>query len=357
VALADPLRADIPAAVAECRRAGVRVMMITGDHPETAQAIARAAGLAEGAVLTGPDLARLSGTALAGALAQASVCARIVPAQKLEIVRALQRGGAVVAMTGDGVNDAPALRAADVGVAMGARGTDVAREAAELTLLDDRFTALVEALRAGRRIFSNMRKSVAYVCAVHVPIAVLALLPPLFGWPVLLFPLHIVIMELLIDPACSLAFESEPDEPGLMRQPPRPRDAALLAPRKLAAALLRGMWAAALAAACYALALAALPATQARATAFAALILCNLGLLLSSRQDAGALGALRVANPLFGAISAGALLLLAAALWWPPLAALLLFAPPPATWLGAAVLTALVMLLGLQLAAGRAAKP
>jgi Ca2+-transporting ATPase len=357
VALADPLRADIPAAVAECRRAGVRVMMITGDHPETAQAIARAAGLADGAVLTGPGLAQLDSAALAGALARASVCARIVPAQKLEIVRALQRGGAVVAMTGDGVNDAPALRAADVGVAMGARGTDVAREAAELTLLDDRFAALVEALRAGRRIFSNMRKSVAYVCAIHVPIATLALLPPLFGWPVLLFPLHIVIMELLIDPACSLAFESEPDEPGLMRQPPRPRDAALLAPRNLAAALLRGLWAAALAAASYGLALAALPPAQARATAFAALILCNLGLLLSSRQDAGALGALRVANPLFGAIAAAAMLLLAGALWWPPVATLLLFAPPPAAWLGAAVLTALVMVLGLQLAAGRAGTP
>ena len=356
VALADPLRADIPAAVAECRRAGVRVMMITGDHPETAQAIARAAGLADGAVLTGPALARLDSATLAGALARASVCARIVPAQKLEIVRALQRGGAVVAMTGDGVNDAPALRAADVGVAMGARGTDVAREAAELTLLDDRFAALVEALRAGRRIFSNMRKSVAYVCAIHVPIAMLALLPPLFGWPVLLFPLHIVIMELLIDPACSLAFEAEPDEPGLMRQPPRPRDAALLAPRKLAAALLRGLWAAALAAASYGWALAALPPAQARATAFAALILCNLGLLLSCRQEAGALGALRVANPLFGAIAAGAILLLAGALWWPPLATLLLFAPPPAAWLGAAALTAPVMLIGLHLVTGRAGK-
>jgi len=139
-----------------------------------------------------------------------------------------------------------------------------------------------------------------------------------------------------------------------MRQPPRARDAALLAPRKLTAALLRGLWAAALAAACYGWALAALPPAEARATAFAALILCNLGLLLSSRQDAGALGALRVANPLFGAIASGALLLLAGALWWPPLATLLLFAPPPAAWLGAAVLTALVMLLGLQLTARRA---
>ena len=142
-----------------------------------------------------------------------------------------------------------------------------------------------------------------------------------------------------------------------MRQPPRPRDAALLAPRKLAAALLRGLWAAALAAGCYAAALAALPPAQARATAFAALILCNLGLLLSSRQDAGALGALRVPNPLFGALAAGAMLVLAGALWWPPLATLLLFSAPPAAWLGAAGLTALVMLLGLQLAAARTGQP
>jgi P-type Ca2+ transporter type 2C len=347
VALADPLRADIPAAVAECRRAGVRVLMVTGDHPETACAIARQAGLADGGTVTGPNIARLDVAQLAARLDGVSVCARIVPGQKLAIVRAQQQHGAVVAMTGDGVNDAPALRAADVGVAMGLRGTDVAREAAELTLLDDRFPSLVLALRAGRRIFSNMRKSMRYVAAAHVPITVLALLPPLLGWPVLLYPPHIVFLELVIDPACSLAFENEPEEPDLMGRPPRPPDESVLSRRALLAALLRGLWAALLLAACYGWALTRLPPPQAGATAFAALILCNLGLLLSHRQR-GLLAALRMANAVFAAISACALGLLAAVLYVPAVAILFRFEPPPAGWLGVALLTAVVMMLGLQ---------
>jgi Ca2+-transporting ATPase len=347
---ADPLRAGIPEAVAECRRAGVRVLMITGDHPETARTIARQAGLADGEVLTGPEIAGLQPAALAARLAHASVCARIVPSQKLDIVRALQRAGEVVAMTGDGVNDAPALRAADVGVAMGARGTDVAREAAELTLLDDRFASLVLALRTGRRIFNNMRKAMEYVAAIHVPVAVLALLPPVLGWPILLYPLHIVFLELLIDPACSLAFEGEPEEPGLMDRPPRPRTEALLGRRVVVAALLRGTWAALVIAACYGWALAALPEDQARATAFSALILCNLGLLLAARRQGGAVEALRVANPVFLAICVGGLLLLVAALSLPWFGTMLRLARPPGLWLVAAPLAAAVMLAGFQLA-------
>jgi Ca2+-transporting ATPase len=352
VALADPLRADIPAAVAECRHAGVRVLMVTGDHPETAGAIARQAGLADGGTLTGPDIAHLDTARLAARLEGVSVCARILPGQKLAIVRALQRHGAVVAMTGDGVNDAPALRAADVGVAMGQRGTDVAREAAELTLLDDRFASLVLALRAGRRIFSNMRKSMRYVAAAHVPITVLALLPPLLGWPVLLYPPHIVFLELIIDPACSLALENEPEEPDLMRRPPRSPDESVLGRRLLLAALLRGLWAALLLAACYGWALNRLPPSQAGATAFTALILCNLGLLLSHRQR-GIAAALRTANAVFAAIAVCALALLAVALYVPAVAVLFRFEPPPARWLGLAVLTAAVTVLGLQLARPR----
>jgi Ca2+-transporting ATPase len=347
VALADPLRADIPEAIAACRQAGVRVLMVTGDHPETARAIARQAGLADGKVITGPEIARLDAGALAARLEGVSVCARIVPSQKLEIVRALQRRGAVVAMTGDGVNDAPALRAADAGVAMGRRGTDVAREAAELTLLDDRFASLVRALRAGRRIFENMRKSMRYVAAVHVPITALALLPPLLGWPLVLYPLHIVFLELVIDPACTLAFEREPEDAGLMARPPRPRDEALFGRRTLLVALLGGLWAAALSTACYALAMARLPEAEARAVAFTTLVLCNLGLLLAHRQ-ARVLEALRIRNPVFLVIAAAALGMLALVLYLPPLAGLLLFAPPPPAWLAAAVGTAVLMTAGLQ---------
>lgn len=349
VALADPLRPDIPDAIATCRAAGVRVLMVTGDHPETARTIARQAGLADGALLTGPDIAQLDEDALAARLAGASVCARIAPGQKLAIVRALQRSGQVVAMTGDGVNDAPALRAADVGVAMGKRGTDVAREAADLTLLDDRFAALVQALRAGRRIFANMRKSMRYVAAVHAPIAVLALLPPLLGWPILLGPLHIVFMELIIDPACALAFENEPEEPGLMRRGPRPPAQALFGRRLLMESLLQGLWAALLIALCYGLALAHLAEAQARAVAFAALILCNLALLLAYRRRGGLAAALRTANGIFLAIAATALGLLAATLYVPALAAAFRFAAPPPAWLLLPPCAALLALAGAVL--------
>ena len=226
----DPLREDVPAALQECRSAGVRVLMITGDAPETALAIARDAGLVERtgdhAVLTGRQLETMDEAQLESSIVTATVFARTTPAQKLRIVQALQRLGEVVAMTGDGVNDGPALRAADVGVAMGERGTDVAREAAALVLLDDRFASLVDAVRAGRRIFANLQKAMGYLFAVHVPIVGLSLLP-LFGGPVLLLPIHVVLLELIIDPACSLVFEAEPLAADGMRIPPRPAHAPL----------------------------------------------------------------------------------------------------------------------------------
>ena len=188
------------------------MIMITGDYPTTARMIAHQAGLTLGDTLTGDAIDALTDEALCQAMATVSVCARISPHQKLRIVQALQRNGDIVAMTGDGVNDAPALKAAHVGVAMGGRGTDVAREAAALVLLDDNFGALVQAVRLGRRIFDNLRKSMSYILAVHVPVAGLALMPVLLGWPVVLFPLHIAFLELVIDPACSMVFENEPLE-------------------------------------------------------------------------------------------------------------------------------------------------
>ena len=230
----DPVREDVPAAMAQCIEAGIRVVMITGDAPATALAIASDAGLAglgqgDGpTVLLGADLARLSDDALVQAVATMRIHARVSPEQKLRIVRALQRRGEVVAMTGDGVNDAPALRAADIGVAMGKRGTDVAREAAALVLLDDSFAALVAAVRMGRRIFANLRNAVGYLIAVHVPIVGVSLLPVLLGLPVMLLPLHVVLLELMIDPACSLVFEAEAEPADCMRQPPRPAQVRLL---------------------------------------------------------------------------------------------------------------------------------
>ena len=223
VAFEDPLRDDVPNAIAECRRAGIRVVMVTGDAPATALAIARRAGLVgagDGAVLTGAQVDAMNEAQCEQAVATVAIFARVVPTQKLRIVQALQRRGEVVAMTGDGVNDGPALRAADVGVAMGQRGTDVARESAAIVLLDDRFPSLVEAVRAGRRIFANLRKAMGYLFAVHVPIVGLSMLP-LFGGPVLLLPVHVVLLELIIDPACSLVFEAEPAQGDLMSTPPR----------------------------------------------------------------------------------------------------------------------------------------
>jgi Ca2+-transporting ATPase len=240
LAFMDPMREEVPAAVEECRRAGVRVIMITGDSPRTAEAIGRRAGLAGGRPVTGGELAAMDEAALRACLRSTCVFARMDPAQKLRIVHALQDGGEVVAMTGDGVNDAPALRAADIGVAMGQRGTDVAREAAALVLLDDNFASLVEAVRAGRRIFVNLRKALGYLFAVHVPIVGVALIPVLLGGPALLLPLHVVLLELLIDPACSLVFEAEPAPADIMRVPPRKAGEDLFTPTAALRALALG---------------------------------------------------------------------------------------------------------------------
>ncbi|MBK7549041.1 MAG: HAD-IC family P-type ATPase [Rhodoferax sp.] len=207
VALADPPRPEVPAALAECRRAGVRVIMMTGDHPATARAIARQVGLPDRPdVITGAEIAAMDDAELRERLKHVDLCARLLPAHKLRLVNVLRAAGEVVAMTGDGVNDAPALKAADIGIAMGERGTDVAREAAALVLLDDSFSSIVAAIRQGRRIDDNIRKATRFVFAVHIPIIALTLVPALLQWPVLLLPVHIVLLELLIDPACSIIF-------------------------------------------------------------------------------------------------------------------------------------------------------
>lgn len=288
VGLADPLRPEVPAAIAECLAAGLRVVMITGDHPTTARAIAREAGLSADTVLTGQDLLGLSDTELRTRVETVGVFARILPEQKLRIVEALQARGDVVAMTGDGVNDAPSLKRADIGIAMGGRGTDVAREASSIVLLDDDFGSVVRTVRLGRRIYDNLRKAMGYIVAVHVPIAGIALLPLLTGLPLILLPVHIAFLEMIIDPACSVAFEAEHEEPDVMTRPPRAPDARLFSPSMLVASVLQGLVALLVTAGVYLLAVQrGMPEEDIRTLTFFTLVLSNLGLIVANRSFRG----------------------------------------------------------------------
>ena len=286
VALADPLRLEVPEAIAQCRQAGIRVVMITGDHPRTARAIAAQAGIAHDQVVTGDEMALMSPDMLTSKVRQVSVFARIKPHQKLALVEALKAQGEVVAMTGDGVNDAPALKAAHIGIAMGQRGTDVAREAAALVLLHDDFAAIVLAIHRGRQTFANLRQAMVYTLAVHVPIIGLALLPVLFGLPLVLAPLHIAFLELVIDPACSIVFEAEEGAADLMQQPPRGADEPLLTARHILLSVLQGSVVTAAVVGLYAWLLGQ-PAHAATAStaAFVVLVAANAALILPSRSS------------------------------------------------------------------------
>ena len=284
--LADPPRPEVPAAVAECRRAGVRLIMMTGDHPATARAIARQVGLSDRPeVITGTEIAALNDTALRERLAHVDLCARLQPAHKLRLVNVLRAAGEVVAMTGDGVNDAPALKGADVGIAMGERGTDVAREAAALVLLDDSFARIVAAIRQGRRIFENIGNASRFVFAVHVPIIGLALVPAVLQWPVLLLPVHIVLLELLIDPACSIVFEAEPEASDVMSRPPRTRNVSPFSRANMLQGALQGLGLAVTLLAGYAiLTSSGFNVAQSRTVIFTSLVLGVLSLILTNRS-------------------------------------------------------------------------
>ena len=350
VGLADPLRAEVAAAIAECRRAGVRVVMITGDHPRTARAIAAQAGIEGSEVLGGEALAALPPDELARQAARVNVFARMRPQQKLALVEALKARGEVVAMTGDGVNDAPALQAAHIGIAMGQRGTDVAREAAALVLLQDDFRSIVEAIRGGRRSFANLRQALVYTLAVHLPIVGLALLPVPLGLPLVLAPLHIAFLELVIDPACSLVFEAEDGDPGLMARPPRRPDETLLPRSQVLLALLQGGLVTALVVGAYALALRqGMASGMAGALAFVLLVSANAALILPSRSASPrwrALAARLTPTSAWVLAGTGAALLLVGAV--PPVAGAFGFtALPPLAWL-AGVAAGLAMVLPFQ---------
>jgi P-type Ca2+ transporter type 2C len=328
VAFEDPVRSSVPDAIAAARAAGIRVVMLTGDYPKTARAIGVQAGLdVEGPLLTGDELDALDDESLAREAVRVSIFARIRPEQKLRIVRALQAHGAAVAMTGDGVNDAPALKAADVGVAVGRGATDVAKEAADVVLLDPDFGRLIEAVRHGRRIFDNLRKAMLYIMAIHVPIAGLALLPVLMGLPPLLLPAHVVLTEMVIDPACSLAFEGLREEKHLMRRKPRDPKRALVGAPEFALAMVQGAILLAAVLALYVLALGdGVAEGAARAQAFVALTAGNVALVRVEASHGFSLARLlEPGHRVFWLIAAAAAAIVAATLLIPPLTAIMQF--------------------------------
>ncbi len=324
----DPVRPHVRDSIQVCSRAGVRVVMITGDYPVTARSIAKEIGLASpGDVLTGTELDKMDDPTLRERIGSVNIFARVVPEQKLRLVNALKANGELVAMTGDGVNDAPALKAADIGIAMGGRGTDVARESAALVLLDDDFSSIVQAVGLGRRIFDNLKRAVAYILAIHVPIAGLAILPVLFKLPIILSPVHIAFLELIIDPACSIAFEAEPEDSDTMTRPPRNPAEPLFSKMLLMLSLLQGLSVLAILTAVYLLALSlGQGARNARTLAFTSLIVANLGLILVNRSwSRSAWATLKKPNAAMWAVAGGATIFLGLVLYVPFLRGLFRF--------------------------------
>jgi len=286
IGLADPIRQSVPVAVKECYSAGIRVVMITGDYPVTAQRIAKEIGLKNPEiVITGPEIDKMSFKELKENILNVNIFSRVVPEQKLLIVNALKENGETVAMTGDGVNDAPALKSAHIGIAMGQRGTDVARESSDIVLLDDDFSSIVDAVSLGRRIYDNLKKAMAYIISVHIPIAGASLIPVLCGWPLILYPVHIVFLELIIDPACSVVFESEPAEENIMKRMPRGKSEKLFGRKMLTLSLLQGIFSLIIVIAVFRIALGTGHGeSSARSLTFITLIVSNLCLILTNRS-------------------------------------------------------------------------
>jgi Ca2+-transporting ATPase len=292
ISFEDPVRKSVPASLQECYNAGLRVIMITGDYAGTAQHIAKEAGLANSVeVITGSELNKMSDGELREKIRTVNIFARVVPEQKLRIVKALKANGEVVIMTGDGVNDAPSLKAADIGIAMGSRGTEVARESAALVLLDDNFSSIEQAIRLGRRIYDNIKKAMSYIISIHIPIAGLALAPVLLNWPLIFFPAHIAFLELIIDPVCSVAFEAESEEKDIMKRKPRKKNEPLFDKKTMTRSVMQGVVVLIVTFFVYYFALnfgihssEQASVENARTLAFTTLVICNAFIILSLRS-------------------------------------------------------------------------
>jgi P-type Ca2+ transporter type 2C len=287
IGLSDPIRENVPEAINECYKAGIRVIMITGDYPVTAKNIAKEIGLKNyNDCITGQELKDMAEEELCLRIKEVNVFARVVPEQKLTIVNALIKNNEIVAMTGDGVNDAPALKAANIGIAMGEKGTDVAREASSLVLMDDNFASIVGAVKMGRRIFDNLQKALGYIFAIHVPIAGISLFPVFFAHlPLILWPVHIVFLELIIDPACSIIFEAEKEEKNVMDRPPRRIDEPFFGAGKILLSCMQGVGILIIVLTVYAISLHnGYSEKEVRALTFTTLIVSNIAVILSNRS-------------------------------------------------------------------------
>jgi Ca2+-transporting ATPase len=350
VGIVDPPRPEAKVAIAEAKAAGIRVRMITGDHAVTAQAIARTLGI-EGRALTGAEFGALSDDELLAQIDEIGVIARVTPEHKVRLVDTLKRHGEIVAMTGDGVNDAPSLKAAHIGIAMGGRGTDVAREASSIVLLDDDFGSVVKAVRLGRRIYDNLRKAMGFILAVHVPIAGLALLPLISGLPIVLGPIHIAFLEMVIDPVCTLVFEAEDEEDDVMRRPPRPTEEPLLSGRLILWGVLQGLLAFALVASIYVVAsVRGMPEDETRALAFFSLVTAIVALVFANRSFSASIPtALRMPNRALKLVLAVVIVTLGLTLVWPFASTLFRFGPLHLDDLSLTVGAGVVVLIALEL--------
>jgi Ca2+-transporting ATPase len=313
IGLADPVRPGVREALQECYTAGIRVIMITGDYPGTARSIASQIGLKpDNQIITGPELDAMTDDTLKERIKTTCIFARAVPEQKLRLVMALKANNEVVAMTGDGVNDAPALKAAHIGIAMGGRGTDVARESAALVLLDDNFASIVQAVRMGRRIYDNLKKAMAFIFSIHIPIAGMSLIPVLLKWPLALLPVQIVLLELIIDPSCSIVFEMESEEANIMNRKPRRLEEPLFGAEMLRTGLIQGLGVLAVVCGVYAFMLMrGYGEEQARMVAFLNMVIADLALVFANRSwTRSFFQLLRVPNPALWWVVGGALGLL-----------------------------------------------
>jgi Ca2+-transporting ATPase len=352
IGFVDPIRNEVPNAIQSLQHAGIRIVMITGDYPETAKYIAQQIGLPNEIVcVTGSELDNMTDEQLEAQIKQIGLFARSTPIQKLRIVQALKAQGECVAMMGDGVNDAPALRAAHIGIAMGMKGTDVAREASNLVLLDDHFEHIVDAVKHGRRIYDNLQKAMGYIMTIHIPIIILSILPAwIMNMPLLLMPLHIVFLELIIDPVCAIAFENEPNESNSMNRPPRPMSDTFFGWRKLIGSLTTGFLITATVLIGYSLSKkTGHTENELRTIAFTCFLLCNVFVIITSLSGTqSVISLLRGRNKSVLWIIGVALLLLLLSLRVPLWMDLFHFAPVPWIHLFPAFFMAFILFIGLE---------